>query len=136
MSLLDILDLNVGEDLTGARCCFPGSDALFYPQPGGDVPAREAEARALCARCPVIDTCRAQGDRIETGRSTATVHGVRAGETAQQRLDRRQWERQWTCQTCGRPMRAAGTTKPGTITRQQRGLCASCYTRARRGRTA
>lgn len=65
-----------------------GAHDLFY-EPDGREPeptrhAREAAALAICATCPLIGPCRADA------RATDAEHGyfgIRAGMTAQQRLD-------------------------------------------------
>lgn len=44
-----------------------------------------ADAKALCERCPVLETCRDWGDATESG----PVFGVLAGESAVQRIKRR-----------------------------------------------
>lgn len=47
-------------------------------------------AREMCARCPVLEQCRVDGDARETD---STTYGFLAGETAQQRRTRRRAER-------------------------------------------
>ena len=53
-----------------------------------EAPAFEAEAKALCAKCPVIEDCRAEMDRIEKSWYDLP-DSVVAGENRTERIGRR-----------------------------------------------
>jgi WhiB family redox-sensing transcriptional regulator len=58
----------------------------FYPAQGnGSFDA----ARAICARCEVLEDCRRQCDRAEAGPSITELHGMFAGESPKERAARR-----------------------------------------------
>ena len=57
-----------------------------------EAPAFEAEAKAICARCPVIEDCRAEMDRIEKAWYDLP-DSVVAGENRKERTARRTREK-------------------------------------------
>lgn len=60
-----------------SRAACNGADAnLFFPE-RGESKARVAEAKAICARCPVKDECLAEGLYLE--------HGIWGGLTGKER---------------------------------------------------
>jgi hypothetical protein len=59
---------------------------IFFPEQGG--PAY-AQARAICSRCPVIESCRVACDRAEAGSPRGRLYGVYAGESPGDRAARR-----------------------------------------------
>jgi hypothetical protein len=61
---------------------------LFFPTKGEGY----AAGKALCSRCPVLDACRSEIDRVEGNLSTAEVQGLFAGETPAERRRRRRAE--------------------------------------------
>jgi hypothetical protein len=62
---------------------------LFYPPDGrGRRPDWSAPA-AVCAACPVVDVCRADGDALEVNAERRCVAGFRAGESPADRISRR-----------------------------------------------
>jgi WhiB family redox-sensing transcriptional regulator len=90
-----LVDLSDGWD-AGARCRGVDATLFFGPnrfEPKADRLAREARAKALCATCPVLTTCRERalandelygvwGGLSETDRrslATASTGGLRAG---------------------------------------------------------
>jgi hypothetical protein len=59
---------------------------VFYPAQGnGSFDA----ARAICARCEVLEDCRRTCDRAEAGRPLSELHGLFANESPKQRAQRR-----------------------------------------------
>jgi hypothetical protein len=71
--------------MASAECAGEPTET-FYP------PARSfsfARARAICARCEVIDDCRGTADRAEKGRPLGELHGLFAGESPKERFARR-----------------------------------------------
>jgi WhiB family redox-sensing transcriptional regulator len=58
---------------------------VFFPDKGGSY----GEARAVCRRCPVVDRCRDEIDRVERGLTSVDVQGLYAGETPGERRRRR-----------------------------------------------
>lgn len=46
-------------------------------------------ARTLCRRCPVLEECRAEGDRLEEDQGENNIYGLRAGESPGERVSRR-----------------------------------------------
>ena len=58
---------------------------VFFPDKGESY----REARALCARCQVLDRCRDAIDRMERDLSVSAIQGLYAGETPGERRRRR-----------------------------------------------
>jgi hypothetical protein len=70
--------------LQGAACS--GSRVeVFFPVKGESY----AEARSICARCPVLAECRSEIDRVEARLRGPDVQGFYAGETPSERRRRR-----------------------------------------------
>lgn len=69
---------------------------LFFPPSHPESPsqrvAREAEARGVCASCPVLEQCRTLVDRMEAGVPARDWFGIWAGEDARERGRRRREE--------------------------------------------
>ena len=65
--------------------CRGMATGLFFPESAGPAPAVVAEAKAVCARCPVRERCLAVGLREE--------HGIWGGLTAGERRAARRAER-------------------------------------------
>lgn len=62
-----------------AACGPADADALFFADPGApDAAERHAQARAICAGCPVRTQCRAEADTVDQRHGR---HGVWAGLT-------------------------------------------------------
>lgn len=61
---------------------------LFFPDRDGSK-TRIAQAKAICAGCPVLFDCRAHGERVEAELARGDWHGVFGGETVDDRLERR-----------------------------------------------
>jgi WhiB family redox-sensing transcriptional regulator len=57
--------------------CRGMATGMFFPEPARPDPAVVAEAKAVCARCPVRDRCLAVGLREE--------HGIWGGLTVRER---------------------------------------------------
>ena len=72
-------------DWIAAAACTGVSTDIFFPEVG----ASYATAKAICARCPVSDECRAEVDRVEARLTVLDVTGMYAGETPAARLRRR-----------------------------------------------
>lgn len=81
-----------------AACLGEDTELFFAPdhERDGDRVAREAEAKAVCAGCPVTGECAAFG--------ATQSHGMYAGETEDERRVRRRRELR----------RAAATRRPAT----------------------
>lgn len=85
MSILLDLIPPVEDWQEGALCRQVGT-YLFFPEKGKSA----TPARRVCAGCPVFDECRKYTDRIESNIPDASfIQGIFAGETPQERLDRR-----------------------------------------------
>ncbi len=61
---------------------------LFFPDRDGST-ARIAQAKAICAGCPVLSDCRAHGERVEAELARSEWYGIVGGETVDDRLGRR-----------------------------------------------
>ena len=72
------------EDWLLDASCAQTDPEIFFPDKGQS----PREAKLVCAQCSVIDRCRAYADATEGG--WQSVHGVFGGETAIERLRRRQ----------------------------------------------
>ena len=70
----------------------PDADELFFPETASHLRIREA--KAICARCPVIDPC------LQEALDTQEPYGIRGGLTA--------WERR---KLVGRSARGAGQAR-------------------------
>jgi WhiB family redox-sensing transcriptional regulator len=72
--------------------CFGLDPEQFFPAPSGH-PDRAAEAKRVCAGCPVRELC------LADALANADMHGVRGGKTADERLKlrRRAHRRKATC---------------------------------------
>lgn len=72
----------------------PGALCVDHPE-GPDLwftSERQREAKAICRRCPALVACRAFGDEAES--DLPYVVGVWGGESARERLARRQRDAQ------------------------------------------
>lgn len=69
----------------GSAACANYPVDVFFPVKGESY----AEARSVCARCPVLDECRADIDRVEGRLRGPDVQGFYAGETPAERRRRR-----------------------------------------------
>lgn len=88
-TLLDLIP-PVEDWQEGALCRQIGT-YLFFPEKGKSA----TPARRVCAECPVFDECSKYTDRIETNiPDVSFIQGIFAGETPQERLDRRRVERE------------------------------------------
>ena len=68
--------------------CAQADPELFFPELKG---SSYEVARRICRACPVIDQCRAYGDKIENFAVHMTgTFGFIGGETRQERITRRQ----------------------------------------------
>ena len=65
--------------------CAGAPNHVFFPERGSSY----ATGKAMCARCPVIEECRAEIDRVEARLAGFDVQGLYAGETPGQRRRRR-----------------------------------------------
>jgi WhiB family redox-sensing transcriptional regulator len=70
--------------LEGAACAGAQVD-IFFPVKGESY----AEARSVCRRCPVLQECRAEIDRVEGRLRGPDAQGFYAGETPAERRRRR-----------------------------------------------
>jgi hypothetical protein len=70
--------------LEGAACAGARVD-IFFPVKGESY----AEARSVCRRCPVLQECRAEIDRVEGRLRGPDAQGFYAGETPAERRRRR-----------------------------------------------
>jgi hypothetical protein len=136
--------LRSAPSLKGGACTLlpPGElDTVFWPHPGAPAHAWDV-ARAMCARCPVLNECRQAGDQLEAGASPSSIQGFRGGETPRERMGRRlrpSGSKKITpyqpCGDCGRPLRARKATVeqfPGTVRHASHGLCDACNARRKR----
>jgi hypothetical protein len=83
-------------------------------------------ALSVCRRCPVKDECRADGDATEDLNNT---YGVRAGERASERMDRRFGRTTWVSRGEPRELKAIRHgTRTGAQTHRNRGedVCEAC----------
>lgn len=73
------------------RAACDGMDTeIFFPSFSSDLPAKR-----VCARCPVIEECRAATDRMERGVVTHhEIHGIFGGENPTERAARRKREKE------------------------------------------
>ena len=69
--------------MADAACADVDPD-IFFPAKPSTV-QDYAKARAVCLSCPVIEECRAWGDRIEASMSSMWWYGMLAGETPNER---------------------------------------------------
>ena len=51
------------------------------------------EAKAICARCPITEHCRAEADRITPEMPYERLHGVWGGESERERMGRQAAEK-------------------------------------------
>ena len=65
--------------------CAREDPELFYDEPR----ERVAEAKAVCARCPVKEPCRGLADQLEKGSHHRLWVGVGGGESPGERRGRR-----------------------------------------------
>ena len=73
-----------------ANCAGAPIEAFF---PGGDSRYPWGRARAMCAKCPVLEECRSWNDEMEKGViSERQMAGFYAGETPDERVARRRAE--------------------------------------------
>lgn len=73
-------------DWTDAAACKGKPLEWFFPTKGGTL----RQAKALCARCPVVQQCRDATDIMENGATQPVhVHGFFGGESPNQRMARR-----------------------------------------------
>jgi WhiB family redox-sensing transcriptional regulator len=72
-------------DWPDLAACAGVSTDVFFPVRG----ASYAAAKAICARCPVTERCRAEIDRVEGHLPLADAAGLYAGETPGERRRRR-----------------------------------------------
>jgi WhiB family transcriptional regulator, redox-sensing transcriptional regulator len=75
--------------MSSAACSGVATD-IFFPEVGTSYSA----AKAICGRCPVLDRCREETDRLERHLSVIDISGLYAGETPAARLRRRSAERE------------------------------------------
>src|SRR6266540_3510378 len=73
--------------MADAACADVDPDIFFAPK--DSTVQAYAEARAICASCPVLQECRAWGDRVEGAFSSMWWYGMLAGETPNERRRRR-----------------------------------------------
>lgn len=59
-----------------AALCAQTDGDLWYPTTGGD---NGDAAKAICARCPVLDACRAWTLADDAGRPELEIQGVQGG---------------------------------------------------------
>lgn len=81
--------------LDSAACQYTDPE-LFFPedwQTSGFIAGRRDEliatAKAICRSCPVLADCDQDADLLESGRGESETCGIRAGRTAQERIDLR-----------------------------------------------
>lgn len=82
MTALDISDLAV--NAPDFPCMIPLDRAdVMYPDRGG-----YDYAKQFCRACPFVERCRDRNDKIEPNK-LSTMHGIVAGETPEERFNRR-----------------------------------------------
>lgn len=81
-----VLELLASRPAWHQRAACRGHTDLLFPSRSDWVLYRQAVE--LCRSCPVVEECRAEGDRIEEGHGDLVI-GMRAGESAKQRALRR-----------------------------------------------
>jgi WhiB family redox-sensing transcriptional regulator len=79
-SLYQLLTQLRGEDFGGRPACATVDPDLFFAEPGQT--RQTQQAKAVCARCPVLTSCRAFALRTQ-------VHGVWGGMTQDERTKAR-----------------------------------------------
>ncbi len=84
MSLDDLLDLR-GTDWMRAALCAQTDPELWFPEMGGSSSA----AKAVCARCPVLDDCR------EWALAQEDFHGICGGMSHRERIAERKRRGWW-----------------------------------------
>ena len=125
----------------------PGVDHDIFFSPNH---AEMDAAKAICATCPVVDKCRAWGDKVEDS-TLSNLYGVLGGEGPLDRATRRRralpskkrpdsilngkiqkldWSKPQNCVFCGRLMRHRSVhleDAPGTILYGGDSMCFTCY---------
>jgi hypothetical protein len=121
--------------MANAACADMDTD-VFFPEFPANV-GSYAEARAACLSCPVLEQCRAWGDRVEAGIPSTHWYGMLAGETPNERRRRRpkahlRKQNQWC--PYGHPYDKANTQYSPLPSGTMRRRCRACNRmRASRG---
>lgn len=80
-----------GDNWRAKAACLEADPETFFPEKEGRSgqvrDQMREEAKAYCARCPVVGDCRAYGDAVEG--SSQAIFGVLGDETIDERLSRR-----------------------------------------------
>ncbi len=121
--------------------CLGMDPELWFPAPSDEL-ARQ-QALQVCARCPVIEDCRAEVTRRESGSPRAHVHGIYGGWTAAERQSMRRAKARRArlaamsgspaapcsggCGRMVRPVEATEAEVPGTVSARKTGICHKCY---------